>query len=100
LPSMGSVVRQVHECGFLDAPQYKDMHAPQQYRRTDDCNWRVPFTEYGEEVAEGTEQQYEIADISQPGADPITPCGRKAHVVPEPGLGVCIDTAVEFGLAK
>ncbi|MNU78501.1 hypothetical protein D3C71_680920 [compost metagenome] len=75
------------------------MNGPKQHGRTDHRRHRVAFPENRKEVTQGAEQQYEIADVAQPRADPVTPCGRKTHVIAETGLGVGVDTTVQVGLA-
>ena len=75
------------------------MHRPQQQRGTADGDRRIAFTEYRKVEAQGAEQQYEIADIAQPGADPVAPGRREAHVVTETGLGVGIHPAIQVRLA-
>ncbi|MNI33774.1 hypothetical protein D3C73_877350 [compost metagenome] len=75
------------------------MHGPQQHRGAADGNGRVALAKYREEITEGAEQQHEVADIAQPGADPVPPGRRKPHVIAEPGLGVGVDPGIQFGLA-
>ncbi|MNS25267.1 hypothetical protein D3C72_571590 [compost metagenome] len=90
---------QVDERGFLDAAQHQQVNGPKQHRCTNHRRHRVAFTENREEVTQGAEQQHEIADVAQPGADPVTPGRRKTHVIAETGLGVGVDTTIQVGLA-
>ncbi|MNP09502.1 hypothetical protein D3C76_1016130 [compost metagenome] len=96
---LGDRGHQVDERGFLDASQYEEMHGPEQHRGTDHGGRGIPLPEYRKEVAEGAEQQDEVTDVAQPGADPVPPGRRKTHVVAETGLGVGVDPAVQVGLA-
>ncbi|MNN33175.1 hypothetical protein D3C81_1469210 [compost metagenome] len=75
------------------------MHGPQQHRRAANSDWRVALTEHRKEITEGAEQQDEITDVAQPGADPVPPSGREAHVVAKPGLGVGVYAGIQLGFA-
>ncbi|MCY1177065.1 hypothetical protein D9M73_173590 [compost metagenome] len=75
------------------------MYAPQQHRGADHGSGGIPLPKYRKEVAEGAEQKYEVADVAQPGTDPVPPGGREAHVVAEPGLGIGIHPGLQLRLA-
>ncbi|MNH14134.1 hypothetical protein D3C79_737220 [compost metagenome] len=75
------------------------MHRPQQQRRAADGDWRVAFAEHREVEPQGAEQQHEVADVAQPGADPVAPGRRKAHVIAKAGLGVGIHPGIQLGFA-
>ncbi len=63
----------VDERRFLDPAQHQEVQGPQQDRRADDGGDGVALAEDREEVAQGAEQQKEVADVAEPGADPVTP---------------------------
>jgi len=75
------------------------MHGPEQDRGADDGRRGVAFAEDREEVTQGAEQQDEVADVTQPGTDPVPPGRRETHVIAEPGLGVGIHAAVQVRFA-
>ena len=89
----------IDEGRLLDPAHHQKMHGPQQHRRTADGDRRVALAKHREEVTERAEQQHEITDVAQPGADPVTPGGRETHVVAKPGLGVGVDAGVQLRLA-
>ncbi|MNH02579.1 hypothetical protein D3C79_618230 [compost metagenome] len=90
---------QVDEGRFLDPAQHQKVHGPEQYRGADDGGRGVALAKDREEVAQGTEEQDEVADVAQPGTDPVAPGGRKAHVIAESGLGVGVHPRVQLRLA-
>ncbi|MNP11597.1 hypothetical protein D3C76_1037920 [compost metagenome] len=75
------------------------MHGPEQHRGANDRCRGVALAKDREEVAEGAEQQHEVADVAEPGADPVAPGRRETHVVAETGLGVGVHPAVQVRLA-
>ena len=89
----------VDERRLLDAAQHQKMHSPQQQRRAADGHRRIALAEHREEVAEGAEQQHEVTHVAHPGADPVTPRRREAHVIAETGLGVGIHPGIQLGFA-
>ena len=70
---LGNGGYQVDERCFLDPAQYQEMHGPEQDRGADDGGGGIAFAEDREEVTQGAEQQHEVADVTQPGADPVAP---------------------------
>ncbi|MNE35959.1 hypothetical protein D3C80_1297480 [compost metagenome] len=75
------------------------MHGPEQHRSAGDGDRRVAFAKDRNEITKGAEQQHEIADVAQPGTDPVAPGRGKTHVVAEAGLGVGIHPRVELRFA-
>ncbi|MNZ78581.1 hypothetical protein D3C78_971610 [compost metagenome] len=75
------------------------MHGPQQQRSAGNGDRRVALAEHRKIKAQGAEQQHEVANVAQPGTDPVAPGGRKTHVVAEAGLGVGIHPRVELRFA-
>ncbi|MNQ56947.1 hypothetical protein D3C85_710870 [compost metagenome] len=75
------------------------MHGPEDDRGTDDGRQRVALAEDREEIAQSAEQQHEVADVAQPGTDPVAPGRGKSHVVAEPGLGVGVHPAIQVRFA-
>ncbi|CRM34578.1 hypothetical protein [Pseudomonas sp. 24 E 13] len=89
----------VDERRLLDPAHHQKMHGPQQHGCTADGQRRITLAEHREKVAEGAEQQHEVPDVAHPRADPVTPGGRKPHVVAKPGLGVGVHAGIQFRLA-
>ncbi|MNF74793.1 hypothetical protein D3C84_568350 [compost metagenome] len=75
------------------------MYGPQQDRGATDGDGRVALAKHRKEVPESAEQQNEVTDVAQPGADPVPPRGREPHVVAEPGLGVGVHPGIQLGFA-
>ncbi|MND78534.1 hypothetical protein D3C80_702480 [compost metagenome] len=90
---------QVDERRFLDPAQDQKVYGPEQHRSADDGGRGIALAKDREEVAQGTEEQDEVADVAQPGTDPVAPGGRKAHVIAESSLGVGIHPTVKIRLA-
>src|SRR3546814_4090640 len=67
---------------------------------SDLCGYGVALAKNREEVAQGAEQQHEVTDVAQPGADPVTPGRREAHVVAKTGLGIGIYRSEERRVGK
>ncbi|MNZ94040.1 hypothetical protein D3C78_1131380 [compost metagenome] len=89
----------IDECRLLDPAHHHKMHGPEQHRSAGDGDRRVAFAKHRYEITEGAEQQHEVADVAQPGADPVAPGRRKTHVIAEPGLGIGVHPGVQLRLA-
>ena len=89
----------VDERRFLDPAHHQKVHRPQQHRGAADGDRCIALAKYRKKITEGAEQQHEIANVAQPGTDPVSPRGRETHVVAKTGLGVGIHPGVQLRLA-
>ena len=69
---------------------------PENDRGADDRLRGIPLgTEGRIEIAQGAEDQYDIGDVAEPGAEPVSPGTVEADKIAKPGPGIGIGTGVE-----